>query len=219
MIRAVLFDLDGTLTDSGPGIIRSFRHAFARLAETGGPSVTLPGDEDLRFILGPPMRESFARFTDRSEGERLFGYYRERYKTAGAFESRVYDGVTVALDLLAAKGVALHVATSKNEPDARAVLDHFGLTRRFASINGSRLDGTRGAKHELIGDTLTAHGLEPHEAAMIGDREFDMAGARATGVPSVGALWGYGSREELLAAGAGALAATPLEAAEIVLKR
>jgi phosphoglycolate phosphatase len=218
MIRAVLFDLDGTLTDSGPGIIMSFRHAFARLAETGGPSVVLPGDEDLRFILGPPMRDSFARFVDRSEGERLFGYYREHYKAVGAVESRVYDGVTAALDLIAARGMALHVATSKNEPDALAILDHFGLSQRFASINGSRLDGARGAKHELIGDTLAAHGLAPHEAAMIGDREFDMAGARATGVLGVGALWGYGSREELLAAGAGALATTPQEAAEIVLK-
>ena len=220
MIRAVLFDLDGTLTDSRPGIVNSFRHAFARLGEAGGPSVSLPeDDEDLRFIVGPPLRDSFALFADRAEVERLFGYYRERYKPVGAYESRVYDGVTAALDLLAEKGVALHVATSKNESDARAVLGHFGLAGRFVSINGSRLDGSRGAKHELIGDTLAAHGLKPHEAAMIGDREFDMAGARATGVAGVGALWGYGSRQELLAAGARALAATPVEAVEIALKR
>ena len=219
MIRAVLFDLDGTLTDSRPGILACFRFAFARLAETGGPSVSLPADEDLRFIVGPPLRQSFARFADAAFNEPLMGYYLERYQPIGAFENRVYDGVTEALDLIAADGVRLHVATSKNERDARAILDHFGLSARFQSINGARLDGARGDKRELIGDILAAHGLRPETAAMIGDREFDMIGAKALGVAAIGALWGYGGREELLAAQADALAATPQEAAEIALRR
>ena len=112
MRRAVLFDLDGTLTDSSPGILRCFRYAFARLAESGGPEVTLPdSDEALRFIVGPPLRGSFAGFAGEGEKERLMGFYLERYSPIGAFENRVYDGVVEALEHLAQQGARLFVAT------------------------------------------------------------------------------------------------------------
>jgi phosphoglycolate phosphatase len=216
-MRAVLFDLDGTLTDSHPGIFACFRYAFARLAKTGGPQVALPDDEGLRFIVGPPLRDTFARFVGDALKERLMGFYLERYGPVGAFENSVYDGVTAALDGLAARGVRLHVATSKNEEDARRILEHFGLAARFESINGARADGSRAQKRELIGDVLAAHGLSAATAAMIGDREFDMIGARALGVRAVGALWGYGTAQELTQAGAHILAATPEEAARAAL--
>jgi phosphoglycolate phosphatase len=218
MSRAVLFDLDGTLTDSRPGIFACFRYAFTRLAEAGGPSVTLPDDENLRTIVGPPLRESFVRFAGEAEKERLMGFYLERYSPIGAFENRVYDGVVAALDLLATRA-RLFVATSKNEVDAVRILEHFGLSARFESINGARRDGARAAKHELIGDILKAHAVAREDAVMIGDREFDMIGAKALGVTAIGALWGYGTREELTAAGADTLAATPLEAAQRALKQ
>ena len=112
------------------------------------------------------------------------GFYLERYSPIGAFENRVYEGVVEALERCADAGARLFVATSKNERDARAILEHFGLAARFESINGARLDGSRAAKRELIGDVVAAHGLNLGEdaIAMIGDREFDMLGAKAVGV-------------------------------------
>jgi len=220
MRPAVLFDLDGTLTDSSLGIFRCFRHAFARLAETGGPDVALPADDaELRFIVGPPLRQSFARFAGEGHNETLMAFYLERYSPIGAFENRVYDGVVAALDLLRDAGARLFVATSKNEADARAIVAHFGLIDRFESVNGARLDGSRALKRELISDILAAHGLAADNAAMIGDREFDMIGARQTGLRGIGALWGYGDAQELTTAGAEALAQTPVDAAELALKR
>jgi phosphoglycolate phosphatase len=220
MSRAVLFDLDGTLTDSSLGIFRCFRYAFARLAETGGPQAALPADDAaLRFIVGPPLRDSFARFAPDADKERLMSFYRERYSPIGAFENRLYDGVVEALDALQAEEARLFVATSKNEADACAILAHFGLASRFESINGARSDGARAGKRELIADTMAAHSLARADTAMIGDREFDMIGAKAVGVAAVGALWGYGSRTELIEAGADALAETPQEAAAMALRR
>lgn len=220
MRPAVLFDLDGTLTDSSLGIFRCFRHAFARLAETGGPEIPLPAnDEALRFIVGPPLRESFARFAGEACKETLMGFYLERYSSIGAFENRVYDGVVEALAALREAGARLFVATSKSEVDARAIVAHFGLIDAFESVNGARRDGSRAIKREIISDILAGHGVSPAEAAMIGDREFDMIGAKATGLAAIGALWGYGGADELTQAGADALAASPGEAAALALRR
>jgi phosphoglycolate phosphatase len=195
MSRAVLFDLDGTLTDSSQGIFRCFRHAFARLAQSGGPAVTLPGDDVLRDIVGPPLRQSFARYGGAVDVELMMRFYRERYETVAR----------------------LFVATSKTESDAVRILHHFSLSQRFESINGARADGSRSAKREIIGETLAAHGVAADAATMIGDRIYDIEGARALGVRAIGALWGYGSAEELK--DADVLAATPQEAAEAALTR
>ena len=208
---AVLFDLDGTLTDSRLGIQRTTRYAFARLEEATGEPFPLPAaDSDLDWLIGPPLRESFAKLAGPEHAESLIGFYRERYRDIGAFENEVYAGVPQALDELAASGVRLFVATSKNEVDAIRILEHFALAGRFERIHGAREDGGHADKTELIGHLLASHGLTGvPRIAMVGDRKFDAIGAINCGLAAIGALWGYGGRAELAAAGAEPIVASP----------
>jgi phosphoglycolate phosphatase len=220
MTRAtvVLFDLDGTLTDSRLGILRTTRYAFSRLSKALGREVALPGDDQLGSIVGPPLRNSFAKLAGAENVETLMGFYSERYREIGAFENEVYEGIPEALDALIATGARLFVATSKNRDDALRILAHFGLDARFEAIHGAREDGGLADKTELIGSVLASHALDPGRMAiaMIGDRKFDIVGARNCAIAAMGALWGYGGREELREAGAQALLASPSEVAAAV---
>ena len=211
MSGAVLFDLDGTLTDSRLGILRCLRYSFERLSEALGRSVPLPPDSELGWVIGPPLRGSLATLAGDENAEAALGFYRERYATTGAFENEVYPGIPEALDALAVAGNRLFVATSKNELDAKIILRHFGLSARFEAIYGAQADGGRADKTELITHVLGEAGLKAgrERISMIGDREFDMIGAKNVGITAIGALWGYGGREELTAAGADQLAETP----------
>jgi phosphoglycolate phosphatase len=211
--RAVLFDLDGTLTDSRPGIINSALYALRRLNETRSAGLAIPRPGSLSFMLGPPLQESFAKLVGPAEAPALVALYRERYEPIGMFENSVFPGVTEALEALAAMDYRLYVATSKNEVYARRILDHFGLARFFIAIHGAEPGGARANKGELIAYALNRHAIDPRFAAMIGDRENDAWGAKAAGVGAIGVLWGYGSREELSAAGADPLIAAPDEIA------
>ena len=207
---AVLFDLDGTLTDSRPGILASTRHAFARLSEREGRLFPLPADDAaLNFIIGPPLMVSFAQLAGAEYAETLLTLYRERYVEIGAFENAVYEGIPEALDALAARGARLYVATSKNRADAERILTHFGLASRFAAIHGARADGGLSDKTELIHHVLATHSLDAARSAMIGDRKYDMIGALNNKLTAIGALWGYGGEAELSEAGATALVARP----------
>jgi phosphoglycolate phosphatase len=210
---AILFDLDGTLTDSRPGIINSALHALRRFNETREAKLPIPEPESLAFLLGPPLQESFAKLVGAADAPTLVAFYRERYDPAGMLENSVYPGVVETLEDLAAKNNRLFVATSKNEAFARRILDHFGLSRFFVAIHGAEPDGTRSNKGELIAYVLQRHAIEPRFAVMIGDREHDARGAKRAGVRAIGALWGYGSREELSAAGADVLIETPRQLA------
>ncbi|MGA2044522.1 MAG: HAD hydrolase-like protein [Roseiarcus sp.] len=207
----VVFDLDGTLTDSRPGILRSTRYALRRLNEATGAAHPIPEEDALEYMIGPPMRETFAGLVGPDLVEPLLSFYRERYATVGLFENAVFDGVTDALQALRAGGYRLFVATSKNEADARRILDHFGLTKFFADIYGARSDGSRAVKSDLLAYLLARENIEADAArvAMIGDRKFDALGARQVGLSALGALWGYGSRLELVEAGADPLIDTP----------
>lgn len=205
-MTALLFDLDGTLTDPREGITRSIAHALERLG------IEPPPLAQLTFAIGPPLRLSFARLlaTDKRETiELAVSHYRERFGDVGLFENAPYDGIAETLGTLAAGGATLFVATSKPVVYARRIVDHFDLGRHFAEVHGCELDGTREDKRDLIAHILPRHGLDAARAVMIGDRGADMLAARHHGLGAVGALWGYGTRAELLEHGAQRLCESP----------
>jgi phosphoglycolate phosphatase len=207
MTRVVLFDLDGTLIDPRVGIVRSLRHALERLARP------CPPDEALTACIGPPLRSSFATLlatSDRCLIEQAMTLYRERFATVGLYENHVYDGVPAMLDD-AASGGPLLVATSKPVPFAERILRHLALDHHFRRVYGPDLAGRLDDKTELLAHLLVAERLAGADCVMVGDRRADVIAARANGVRAIGALWGYGSRDELLGAGADALCAAPSE--------
>jgi len=192
----VLFDLDGTLTDPYLGISRSFAHAMAALGRQ------LPDDYDYRPSIGPPMRIAFSLLCGDDEDEitRGIALYRERYTTTGLYENAVYDGVPAMLHRVG-ESFRLLVCTSKPHDFANRILAHFGLAHAFDAVYGAEFDGTRSNKAELMAWLLERERLAPHEAIMIGDRSHDIVAARANGVAHAAVAWGYGTPDELRAAG------------------
>jgi len=197
----LLFDLDGTLTDSRPGIITSMRHALSAMGLEPPPEHAL-----LRFI-GPPTHDAFRELLSSGDPElnaRAIGLYRERYARLGLFENSVYPGIAEGLSVLTETGATLYVVTSKPAVFASQIVDHFELRRYFKRVFGSELSGERSNKGDLIAHVLSHEGLT-NSPWMIGDRLHDIRGAKLNGLRSAGVLWGYGSREELAEAGADAL--------------
>lgn len=202
----VLFDLDGTLTDPREGITRSIAHALERMG------VESPPLDELVFAIGPPLRASLARLLgtgSQAAVEQALAYYRERFADIGLFENRPYDGMAETLATLGSRGARLMVATSKPEVYARRIVEHFALHAHFEAVHGCELDGTREDKRDLIAHMIPRHRLDPPRTVMVGDRGVDMRAARHHGLSALGALWGYGSREELLEHGAHELCANP----------
>lgn len=198
-IETVLFDLDGTITDSARGIVDSFRHA---LRAVGAPE---PDDEVVRGVVGPPILESLRRAGLVDGRLRLArAAYRERYEAIGWSENAVYPGMADLLARVAASGVTMGVATSKNERMAHRILRHFGLEGHFSFIGGASDDDLRTHKADVIGHALQGLGLAPVPAdgggtpgvVLVGDRSHDVLGAAAFGVPAVLVGWGYGSADE-----------------------
>lgn len=198
-MKALLFDLDGTLTDPREGITRSIAHALERMG------IEPPPLDDLTFAIGPPLRATLATLIgDDSPAavERAIAHYRERFADVGLYENAPYEGITEALERVAAPDTILVVATSKPGVYAEKIVRHFRFDHHFAAVHGCELDGTREDKRELLAHLLPLHGIEPANAVMIGDRGADMRAARHHGAGALGVLWGYGSREELAAHGA-----------------
>ena len=198
MKRYIFFDLDGTLTDPMLGITSSVQYALAKFG------ISVRYLKELIPFIGPPLAQSFQQFYGFSEeqAQEAVEYYREYFSPKGIFENEIYPGIPQLLRALYDAGFELAVTTSKPRVYAERILKHFGIDEYFTLVAGSELDGTRVKKDEVIRYALDAYGIEGKKALMIGDRMHDMEGAAVCGVESVGVLYGYGSREELTAAGA-----------------
>lgn len=198
----LLFDLDGTLTDSAPGIFACIQHALREL------DLPTPSGSDLRRAVGPPLHISFREIfgiTRHGVVNEAMRLYRERFSTVGLFENEVYPGVAEALSALRDSGYGLCVATSKPKVFADQIIDHFSLRPFFTEVYGSELSGERAGKPDLIRYVLHAEQAHSERVCMIGDRSHDMVGAKENDLTAVGVLWGYGSEAELTEAGADAL--------------
>ena len=202
----VLFDLDGTLTDSRIGITVSFRHAMTCMGRE------CPADEALAAYIGPPLRGTFTTLLGTADPEVIetaVRHYRTRYDDVGLFENAVYDGVPEMLEAVARRAGTLLVVTAKQRHVATRILTHFGLARHFQGIYGAEPGGRFDHKAELIGHLIERGAIRAESAVMVGDRHLDIAAARAHRVRAIGALWGFGGRRELTEAGADLLCESP----------
>lgn len=200
--KSILFDLDGTLTDSGEGIMKS---AVFALSHYG---IAEPPEAVLRTIVGPPLSESFTRLgVPPDKVEECIKIYRSRYIPIGRFENHPYPGIRELLEQLRKQGHKLYVATSKPEQMAIEILEHFDLAKYFDMICGAATDLSRNSKEAVIAHLLNQCGAQEH-AVMVGDTAYDVIGAKAHGIPCVGVSWGYGKIEEMEKSGAVAIAYT-----------
>ena len=202
----IFFDLDGTLTDPKPGITRSIQYALQKMRQAD-----IPIEDELTWCIGPPLRSSFVKMLGEDSADRAVALYRERFSDVGLYENRVYDGIGEVLTTLKASGHRLFVATSKAHVFADRIIDHFGLRKYFEHVFGAELDGTRSDKSHLLAYALKQTATDLAKSLMIADRSHDMVGAGKNGIKGIGVLYGYGSRDELLGAGARHLCATPAE--------
>ena len=205
MKKTILFDLDGTLTDSGEGIINC---AILALEHFGLP---VPSREEMRVFVGPPLHETFVKFgVPPDKADEAVAVYRSRYTTIGKFENEPYPGIEQMLQQLKEKGYTLLVATSKPEGMSVEILEKFGLANYFDRICGASMDRSRSSKEDVIAYLLQECGRE-NTMIMVGDTAFDVTGAAAHGIPAIGVSWGYGQVNDMTAAGAIAIANSPEE--------
>jgi phosphoglycolate phosphatase len=204
--KAVLLDLDGTLSDSRPGIVASFRHTLTMFGYD-------PGDAgDLTWAVGPPIRVSLtnllAQFHDDRVDEALAAY-RERYSAYGLYECSVYPGIAAMLDALRDRNIVMCIATSKRRDFAERVMDYLELRHYVRGVYGAEPGGGLDRKQDLLEHILAVEHFAPQDCVMLGDRLHDIEAAKANGIRSIGALWGYGGQAELEEAGADAIAELP----------
>ena len=202
MPKAILFDLDGTITDSGKGIIKSAAYALEHY------HIPVPDAATMRAFVGPPLRDTFYKFGVPAElCDEAVEKYREHYIPVGIYENFPYPGIENVLAKLKKQNCKLYIATSKPEWMAVDVLTRFHLEGYFDIIAGATMDGSRDTKSDVIAYLLAQTG-NISDAVMVGDTEFDVIGAAAHNIPCIGVSWGYGSVEEMKKAGAMAIANT-----------
>lgn len=210
MKKTILFDLDGTLTDSGEGIINCVIYALERFG------LPIPSRESLRYFVGPPLHESFIKQgVPADQAEKAVAVYRERYIPIGKFENTPYPGIRELLEALKAEGHTLYVATSKPEQISIDVLEHFDLAKYFDRICGATMDTSRSNKEAVIAYLLEQNGRTDN-IIMVGDTKFDVIGAKAHGIPCIGVSWGYGEIQDMLEAGASAIVNSTEELLDLI---
>ena len=208
MYKIILFDLDGTITDSGPGILNSIIYSLNKMG------FSIPDDDTLNKFIGPPLIASYAKYcgmTDEQTHEAL-ALYREYFVDKGMFENSVYEGIEDVFRSLKADGCRLVVATAKPDEFTKKILDYFNLTDYFDLIAAATMDEKRNTKDAVIGwalDQLNITEENKSEVVMVGDRSQDISGAKMHGLNTIGVLYGYGSEKELSEAGADHLAKRP----------
>ncbi len=215
MYDLILFDLDGTLTDPAEGITNSVCHALAKRG------ITVDDRTALYKFIGPPLINSFMQFYGYTHDEAVQGVadYREYYADRGIWENNVYPGIPELLARLKAAGKIVVMATSKPEYFAKLIAEHFAIAEYFDLIAGSTMDETRTNKSEVIAYALAQLNADTAHAVMVGDRSYDVLGAKALGIPCIGVTFGYGSEEELRTAGAAAIAHSADDLHRLLLTR
>ena len=197
MYKFLLFDLDGTISDSGPGITKSVQYGLERIG------IKEPDLNKLRAFIGPPLRDSFKNFYNLTDEktEEAVKYYRERYAPTGIFETEIYKGIPELLEDLKEKGFVLCLASSKPKVFVERILKHFDIFDYFGVVMGSNLDGSLENKEDIIAECLKEfshdEGFDLSACLMIGDRKFDIEAAHKCGIKCVGVSYGFGSLEEL----------------------
>lgn len=210
--KAILFDLDGTLTDSGEGIINC---ASLALKHFGLP---IPDKQAMRVFVGPPLRDTLVQFgIKEADVEEALQIFRGRYTTHGIYENELYPGIPELLSNLKEQGHKLYVATSKPEVMALTVLNRFEISKYFDIIAGATLDSSRDSKAAVIAYLMEQAG-DTAQPVMVGDTAFDVIGAATHGIPTIGVAWGYGKVEDMEKAGAAAIAQTTAELYELLQK-
>lgn len=212
MKRTVLFDLDGTLTDSGEGIINCARLALEHFG------LPIPTSAEMRAFVGPPLHETFPRFgVPADKIDEAIRVYRSRYIPTGMFENTPYPGIKEVLEALKKNGYTLYVATSKPEEMSVTILERFGLAPYFDRIFGASTDTSRSTKDAIIAYLLEQSGAK-EDMVMVGDTKYDVLGAKVHGIPTIGVSWGYGNVGEMEQAGAVGIANTMEQLLELIKK-
>ncbi len=214
MIKHVLFDLDGCLTDSFEGISKCVKYALGKFG------IERKDEAFLRLFVGPPLVYAFQEYAGLNEedAKKATAYYRERYKEKGIFENRVYNGVEQLLENIRKSGIKISLCTSKPLPFAKTVLEHFDLDKYFDNIFGATFDTSIAKKVDVITHVLKNIGEEKSNVIMVGDTKHDVSGAHENGIKCIGVTYGYGTKEDLVEENAEFLADNPEEIYEVIKK-
>ena len=215
LFDVVLFDFDGTVCETGTGVMRSAAYALQRMG------LPVPGEETLRSFIGPPLGDNFQLVAGLNAGqaEQAIAFFRERYAEKGMYELNFYEGIVPLVRTLRAAGVKTAVASSKAEYFLHKILAHLGEEALFDAVTGAELDGRRSQKDEVIACAFSRCGCGADtRVVLVGDTKYDAAGARKMGIPFIGVLWGYGTEAEMRAEGAERFVRTPEELQGLIMK-